>query len=226
LRSIHDAAREAQVHVVTGDTKVVERGKADGLYVNTAGIGLVEHDLDIGPESVRPGDRILVSGDLGRHGMAVMSRREGLEFESAIESDCAPVAATVQELLDRDVRIHCLRDLTRGGLAAALHEIARAARVDVVLEETRLPVQDAVRNACEIFGLDPIYSANEGRFVLFVPEQATPAAEEILRAAESTAATVGEVVASSSGGNVTMRTALGVERFVDLPSGEQLPRIC
>jgi hydrogenase expression/formation protein HypE len=226
LRSIRDAAREAAVHVVTGDTKVVERGKADGVFVNTAGVGIVEHDLDVAPESVRPGDVLLLSGDIGRHGMAVMSTREGLGFVSSIESDCAPVAVPVLDLLERGVRVRCLRDLTRGGLAAALHEIARAAGVAVTIDEERVVVRDDVRNACEIFGLDPLYVANEGRFVAFVEAQDAALAEEILRGFERSAGIVGRVGERRERGVVTMRTALGFERFVDLPSGEQLPRIC
>jgi len=156
----------------------------------------------------------------------VMSRREGLEFESEILSDCAPVTATVRALLESGIRVHCLRDLTRGGLAAALHEIVRSARISVALEESHIPVWGAVRSACEIFGLDPIYSANEGRFAAFVAAGDAGKALEILRADDPNAAEIGGVVRADTGAAVTMRTSLGIERFVDLPSGDQLPRIC
>ncbi len=168
VRSMQDAAQRCGVQIVTGDTKVVDKGKGDGLFINTAGIGVVEHELSICPTSVKPGDVLLVNGDLGRHGMAIMAVREGLEFESAIESDSASVADVVLALLKDGIEVHCLRDLTRGGLASALNEIAPAAKVRIQIEEKLVPVREDVRSACEILGLDPLHVACEGRFVAFV----------------------------------------------------------
>lgn len=226
-QSLAEAARACEVSIVAGDTKVVDRGKGDGLYLNTTGIGILEHALDIRPASVRPGDAVLVSGDLGRHGMAVMAVRAGLEFESEIESDSAPLSRVVQALLRRNLEIHCLRDLTRGGLASALNEIAATARVGVTLDEAEVPVREDVRGACEVLGLDPLYVANEGRFVVFLPEREAELALEILRAHEvcREARRVG-FVHEDPQPPVTLLTTLGVHRVVDMLSGEQLPRIC
>lgn len=227
VASMQRAAEAAGVTVVTGDTKVVDRGKGDGLYVNTAGVGLVEHPGAIAPASVRPGDIVLLSGDIGRHGMAVMTAREGLEFESTIESDCAPVAAPALALLDAGLDVHCLRDLTRGGLASAVVEIATAAGVHVHLDEAAIPVREDVRGACEVLGFDPCYVANEGRFVAFVAPQHADRALAILRAHEvsATAVPIGAVRASAQG-LVTICSAIGATRVMDMLSGEQLPRIC
>src|SRR3989338_5523907 len=171
--SMRRAAEEAGVQIITGDTKVVDKGKGDGLFINTAGIGLVESAYSIAPAQVRPGDAILLSGDLGRHGIAIMAVREGLEFETVIESDSAPVAPLVLALLAAGVDVRCLRDLTRGGLASALNEIAESAGVTMTIDERLIPVRDDVRGACELLGFDPLYVANEGRFVAFVaPEDA------------------------------------------------------
>ena len=169
--SMREAARKCGVQIVTGDTKVVDKGKGDGLFINTTGIGVIEHGQQILPQNVRPGDAVLVSGDLGRHGMAIMAVREGLQFESAIESDSAPVADVVLDLLQAGIEIHCLRDLTRGGLASALNEIAEAAGVTHRVEEKLIPVREEVHAACEMLGLDPLHVANEGRFVAFVAER-------------------------------------------------------
>jgi hydrogenase expression/formation protein HypE len=221
VASMQQAAAEAGVTIVTGDTKVVDKGKGDGLYINTAGIGLIEHDLTITPQQVRPGDVVILSGDIGRHGMAVMAVREGLEFESQIESDCAPVAAEILALLDASVEVHCLRDLTRGGLATAMVEISQAAQVRIHIEECAIPVNEDVRGACEILGLDPMYVANEGRFVAFVaPEDI----EQTLRILGSAARVIGFV--SSGDSRVTLHSAIGAARIVSMLSGEQLPRIC
>ena len=165
---MQDAARRAGIRIVTGDTKVVDKGKGEGLYLNTAGIGVVEHSLTIAPRSVRPGDAILVNGDIGRHGMAIMAVREGLEFESTIQSDSASVSDLVQQLLGAGIALHCLRDLTRGGLAAALNEIAETAHTRIAVQEKNIPVREEVHAACEILGLDPLHVACEGRFVAFV----------------------------------------------------------
>ena len=223
VQSMQAAAEAAGVKLVTGDTKVVDRGKGDGLYVNTAGIGLIEH----GRVVARPGDVVILSGDIGRHGMAVMAARENLEFESAIESDCAPLVAPVMDLLDAGVDVHCLRDLTRGGLASALVEIARAANLPIHVHETAIAVREDVRAACEILGFDPLYVANEGRFVAFVPADDAERALRILRRHEvsADALSIGAVCAGSDG-LVTLRSSIGATRVVALLTGEQLPRIC
>ena len=230
VRSMKKAADAAGIQLVTGDTKVVDKGKGDGLFINTAGIGIVEHRLVIAPASVRTGDAVLLSGDLGRHGMAIMSVREGLEFESPIESDCAPLAPPVRALLQAGIRIHCLRDLTRGGLSSALNEIADLSQSQIAIDETAIPVCEAVRGACEILGLDPLYVANEGRFVAFVPEEDCERALLILRqhSVSSQAVAIGRIdpVPAGSKGRVTVKSAIGVSRILDRLTGEQLPRIC
>jgi len=227
VASMRAAAQAAGVQLVTGDTKVVDRGRGDGLYVNTAGVGLVEHERVIAPASVRPGDVVLVSGDIGRHGMAVMAVREGLTFESDIDSDCAPLVEPVFALLDAGIDVHCLRDLTRGGLASALVEIARAAAVHVRVDEAAIPVREDVRGACEILGFDPLYVANEGRFIAIVPAADAAQALDVLQAVPvSAGARVIGTVSDQPAGCVTERSVIGATRVVDLLSGEQLPRIC
>ncbi|MFZ0888822.1 MAG: hydrogenase expression/formation protein HypE, partial [Candidatus Binataceae bacterium] len=168
VASMREAARKAGVELVTGDTKVVDRGKGDGVFINTAGIGLVPGGVRVAPARVQPGDAILLSGDIGRHGIAIMSVREGLEFESPIESDCAPLSGPVGALIEAGIDVHCMRDLTRGGLAAALNEIAADAAVGITIDERSISVCEPVRGACEIMGLDPLYVANEGRFIAIV----------------------------------------------------------
>lgn len=226
VESMARAAAEAGVQIVTGDTKVVDRGKGDGVYINTAGIGVIEQDLDISPGSVRAGDVMLVNGDIGRHGIAVMAQREGLEFESTIESDAATVSGLVQELLRKGVEIHCMRDLTRGGLASALNEIAAGAGARLILTEEKIPVRSDVASACEILGLDPLYVACEGRFVAFVPQSSADGALAILKSHPlgRGAATIGRVAPGLPA--VVLQTRLGSSRLVDMLSGEQLPRIC
>lgn len=226
-QSMRKAAIESGVSLVTGDTKVVDKGKGDGVFITTAGVGTVETPLTIAPQSVRPGDVILISGDVGRHGMAILSVREGLTFEGPIESDCAPLVSPVRALLDGGIQVHCLRDLTRGGLASALNEIAMTARVQIDIEESAVPVQEAVRGACEIFGLDPLYVANEGRFIVFVPPGECGRALALLRGNPHGmgAERIGQVVEGSPG-MVTLRSRIGAQRLLDLLSGEQLPRIC
>jgi hydrogenase expression/formation protein HypE len=227
LDSMAETARAAGVFIVTGDTKVVDRGKGDGIYINTAGLGLIDHGAAIAPASVRPGDAVLLNGDIGRHGIAIMAQREGLAFETTIESDCADLSGLVRTLLEAGLEIHCLRDLTRGGLASALIEIAQAAGVSLEIRETAVPVREDVQGACEILGFDPFYVANEGRCVAFLPEDQAERALAILRGHPlgGNAAIIGRV-AGPSGGAVHLRTALGVNRVLDLLSGEQLPRIC
>ena len=223
--SMRDAAARCGVRIVTGDTKVVDTGQGDGLFINTAGIGVVEHTLSIAPGRVRTGDAVLVSGDLGRHGMAVMSVREGLEFQGKIESDSAPVSDLVQELLAAGVEIHCLRDLTRGGLAGALNEIAQAARQRIMIDENSVPVREDVHAACELLGLDPLQVACEGRFAAFVPAKDADRALDIMRQHEAGAGRIGAVEAGDPP-LVLLKSALGATRILDMPSGEQLPRIC
>ncbi|MGQ9889392.1 MAG: hydrogenase expression/formation protein HypE [Aggregatilineales bacterium] len=227
VQSVQAAAQAAGVQIATGDTKVVDHGKGDGVFINTAGIGLIEHDLEIAPASVRAGDAILLSGDIGRHGIAIMAQREGLAFESEIASDCAPLVEPVRLLIEAGVSVRCLRDLTRGGLGSALIEIAEAAKLHLHIDERAVPVRDDVRSACEILGLDPLFVANEGRFVVFVAPEDADRALAILRAhrLSENAARVGEVRGNRPG-LVTLRSAIGADRVVDMLSGEQLPRIC
>jgi hydrogenase expression/formation protein HypE len=227
VASMREAADACGVPIVTGDTKVVDRGKGDGVFINTAGIGVVEHGLRIEPRAVQPGDAVVLSGDIGRHGMAIMAVREGLEFESTIESDCAPLAEPVLDLVRSGVEVHCLRDVTRGGLASALNEIASAAGVGITIDERQVSVREDVRGACEILGFDPMYVANEGRFVAFVPASAADRTVERLRAhtVSAGAAIVGRVTGSDAG-LVAVRSLLGASRVLDMLSGEQLPRIC
>ncbi len=221
------AARDADVRLVTGDTKVVERGHGDGLYVNTSGIGRVPDGVDIKPQRAAPGDAVIVSGSIGDHGMAVMSVREGLSFETVLESDSAALGGLVAEMLDASPEIHVLRDPTRGGLASSLNEIAGAAGVGIEIDEGKLPVHPQVRSACEILGLDPVYVANEGKLVSVLPEAAAAAVLERMRThplgAES--AIVGRVT-DRHPGMVVARTGIGGTRVVDMQVGEQLPRIC
>jgi hydrogenase expression/formation protein HypE len=225
--SMSAAATRCGVQIITGDTKVVDKGKGDGVFINTAGIGIVEHDLKITPQNVQPGDVVLVSGDLGRHGMAIMAVREGLQFESAIESDSAPVHEIVRELLKAGIEIHCLRDLTRGGLASALNEIAEASRVRIEIVEKSVPVREDVHAACEMLGLDPLHVACEGRFMALIAAGDADRALQIMRSHElgRGSATIGRV-AESSEPLVTLKSAIGASRILDMPSGEQLPRIC
>jgi len=227
VASMRAAADEVGVQIVTGDTKVVDRGKGDGLYVNTAGIGVVPPGVNVSPARVVAGDAVLVSGDLGRHGIAIMSVREGLSFDGALPSDCASLAGLVEALAEAGDDIHCLRDLTRGGLAAALNEIAEHARVGIELQEAAIPVAAPVAGACELLGLDPLYVANEGRLVAFVPAEAAEGVLEVMRAhsAASQPAIIGTVT-DESPGMVELSGLLGGARIVDLLSGEQMPRIC
>jgi hydrogenase expression/formation protein HypE len=227
VRSMKKAADEAGVNIVTGDTKVVDRGKGDGIFINTAGIGVVGHENRIGPASVGPGDSILLSGDIGRHGMAIMAVREGLELESTIKSDCAPLGELVMQLVEAGIEIHCMRDLTRGGLASVLVEVAEAASVSVRIDERAIPVREDVRGACEILGFDPLYVANEGRFICFVTAESTDRALELMRSHPlGREASLAGTVQERGAGRVTMKSLIGTTRVVDMLSGEQLPRIC
>lgn len=227
VQSLKSSAEAAGVQLVTGDTKVVDKGKGDGVFLNTSGIGVIEHGLAIAPTSVREGDSVLLSGDVGRHGIAIMAMREGLEFESTIETDCAPLHGTVGRLLEAGLKVHCLRDLTRGGLATALIEIAETSKLQVAIEEMAIAVHDDVAGACEVLGFDPLYLANEGRMVAFVPEPETDKALEIMRSGPGGeyASRIG-TVKTYAPGLVTMKSRIGTTRIVDMLSGEQLPRIC
>ncbi|MGH1478624.1 MAG: hydrogenase expression/formation protein HypE [Geminicoccales bacterium] len=227
VSSMRRSATAANVTIVTGDTKVVERGKADGIFITSSGIGRMMTPHPIQPQAVRAGDVVIVSGDLGRHGIAVLAARENLGFESAIESDCAPLADPVLALLEAGIAVHCLRDLTRGGLASAMVEIAEAAGVAIELDEVGIPVREDVRAACELLGFDPIHVANEGRFVAIVaPEDADHALETLKGHATTADSRIVGQVTSAPAGRVTMTGAIGGSRIVDMLSGEQLPRIC
>ncbi len=225
--SMRDAARRCGIQIITGDTKVVDKGKGDGLFINTTGIGVIEHSLNIAPQSVQPGDAVLLSDDVGRHGMAIMAVREGLQFESTIESDSAPVHEIVLGLFKAGIEIHCLRDLTRGGLASALNEIAEAAAVRIAVTEDSIPVREDVHAACEVLGLDPLHVANEGRFIAFVAAKDAGRALQIMRRHEvsSGAAAIGQITGKAEP-LVVLKSRIGASRILDMPSGEQLPRIC
>jgi hydrogenase expression/formation protein HypE len=227
VHSMQQAARHAGVQIVTGDTKVVDKGKGDGIFINTSGVGVVEQPCHIAPDQVRPGDVLILNGDIGRHGIAIMAVREGLEFESAVQSDSAPLASLVLALLAAGVEIHCLRDLTRGGLASALNEIGATACVSITIDECLIPVREDVQGACEILGFDPLYVANEGRFIAFVAPTDAERAFHIMRAHPlgGGASIVGCVIDSASA-PVIMKSRIGTRRIVDMISGEQLPRIC
>jgi hydrogenase expression/formation protein HypE len=225
--SMARACIKAGVQIAAGDTKVVERGHGDGVYINTTGIGVIPAGVDIAPTNARPGDLIIVSGTLGDHGIAIMSVREGLGFESEIKSDTVPLNGLVAEMLAVTREIHCLRDATRGGLSAVLNELAVASNVGIEFEEEKVPVRPAVNAACEMLGLDPFYIANEGKLVAFVPETV---AEEILAVMRNNeygknAVIIGRVT-DEHPGLVVATTTIGGSRVVDLPAGELLPRIC
>jgi len=227
VRSLAATAEATGVALVTGDTKVVDRGKGDGVFINTAGVGMIAPGVDIAPARIAPGDAILLSGDIGRHGIAIMAVREGLEFETTIESDCANLAPLVGDLLEAGVEVHCLRDLTRGGLASALVELAEVRGLRLRIEEAAIAVSEDVAGACEILGLDPLHVANEGRFVAFVAAADADRAVERLRAHPlgAGARRIGTVTDGAEP-IVTMTSLIGANRIVDMLSGEQLPRIC
>lgn len=228
VASMAKAAEAIGLQIVTGDTKVVERGKGDRIYINTAGVGEIIVGHPIQPSSVQENDCVLLSGDIGRHGMAIMAKREGLDFETTIESDSAHLWPAVEALIAEGIAIRCMRDLTRGGLAAAMHEISATSGKPILLDEKRIPCDEAVLGACEILGLDVLHVANEGRFAVFVAEGDAPRALEILRREApggEQAAIIGRV-GSGAVAEVRLRSVIGVERILDRPSGEQLPRIC
>lgn len=229
IASMKTTAEEVGIEIVTGDTKVVEHGKGDGLYINTSGIGVIDHSLEVSPFSIEPGDAIILSGDIGRHGVAILSVREGLEFEGSIESDCAHLTVLVNSLIKENISIHCLRDLTRGGLATALIELAETSRLTLTIDESSIPVTPQVRGACEILGLDPMYIANEGRFIAIIKSTDAEKALSILQnhPLGMSAVSLGRVEQGPpSKGKVLARSQFGGLRLVEKFSGEQLPRIC
>ncbi len=227
VHSMSEAARDAGVQLVTGDTKVVNRGKGDKIFISTTGIGVVEKPVNISADRAHPGDMIILSGYIGDHGMAILSQRENLEFEGVIESDCAALHTLVSEMLDVCPNICCLRDPTRGGVATVLNEIAGRSKVGMLLSETIIPIRETVRGACEILGLDPLYVANEGKLVAIVPPDSANAIVEKMRQNPlgQNACIVGEVVEDHNN-LVLMKTEIGGIRVVDTLFGEQLPRIC
>ncbi len=227
VASIQKAAEEAGVKIITGDTKVVSRGNADRLFINTTGIGVVPEGVNISGSNARPGDKMVLSGNIGDHSIAVLSKREGLSFATDLESDCAPLGSLVAEMLAASSNIHCLRDPTRGGLAATLNEIAGQSGVGIRIEEEKIPVREEVLGACEMLGLDPLYLANEGKLVAVVPAQDAEAVLKAMRVScyGKEAAIVGEVSAEHPG-RVVMKTGLGTSRIIDMLVGDPLPRIC
>ncbi len=227
VESVQQAAQEAGVKIVTGDTKVVHRGSADKLFINTAGIGIIPEGVDISGSNAIPGDKVLLSGPIGDHGIAVLSQREGLSFSTRLKSDCAPLESLVAEMLNASPHIHCLRDPTRGGLATTLNELARQSKVSIRIEEEKIPVREEVLAACEMLGFDPLYVANEGRLVAIVPAED---GDKVLHAMRGNhygkeASLIGDVRAEHPG-RVVMKTRLGASRIVDMLVGDPLPRIC
>ncbi len=227
VQTMGAAAQKAKVRIVTGDTKVVDKGKGDGVFINTSGIGIIPKDVCIAPNLAEVGDVVIVSGEIGLHGIAVMSEREGLEFDAPIESDCANLNFLVEEMLQVTKEIHVLRDPTRGGIASALNEIARSSNVGIRLQENKIPVPKIVRAACELLGLDSFYVANEGKLIAILPRKFADEMLEKMQRNElgKNAAIIGEVVKEHVG-MVTLKTGIGGTRVVDMQLGEQLPRIC
>ncbi len=228
VQSMQNAAQKVGVPIVTGDTKVVDRGKGDGVFINTAGIGMIPAHIRVAPQRAQPGDLVLLSGAIAVHGIAIMSVREGLDFETQLQSDSAPLHDIVARVLEvAGEHVHVLRDPTRGGVASTLNEIAASAKVGIRLQETQIPIDDAVRGACEILGFDPLYVANEGKFLAIVAREV---AEQVLATMQAhplgkQSAIIGEVVADHPG-KVYLKSRIGGMRVVDMLSGEQLPRIC
>jgi hydrogenase expression/formation protein HypE len=227
LQSMQTAAAEAGVQIVAGDTKVVQRGNADGLYITTSGIGLISTSLNIGGSRAQPGDLVLISGTIGDHGIAVLEARNELGFTSGVQSDVAPLNGLIGELLQAGCRLHVLRDPTRGGLATTLNEIAQQSKVGIMLQENAIPIQPAVAAACEMLGFDPLYIANEGKLVAILPSADAERALDIMKTNPlgSRAVRIGEVIPEPPG-RVLLKTVIGTTRVVDVLSGELLPRIC
>lgn len=227
LKSIKSAAIRANVQIITGDTKVVDKGKGDGIFINTSGVGVIEHSQTISPAKIKAGDKIILNGDIGRHGIAIMAVREGLKFESEIKTDSAPLNGIVNNLIEGGVKINCMRDLTRGGLSSALNELSESSNLKIQIDENAIPVNEDVHGACEILGLDPLYVANEGRFIVILPEGEVDSALEIMHSHElgRDACVIGEI-GDYPEKIVTMKNKVGTYRIIDMLSGEQLPRIC
>ena len=227
VKSIKAAAEEAGVNIVTGDTKVVNRGSVDKLFINTSGIGVVPPGIDISGANAKIGDKVILSGAIGDHGIAVMSQREGLKFSVPVQSDCAPLNKLVSQMLEASSRIHCLRDPTRGGLATTLNELAKQSKVGIRIEEDNIPVRDGVRAACELLGFDPLYVANEGKLVaIAAPSDAEKVLAKMKRNHYAADASIIGEVTDEHKGKVIIKTRLGASRIVDMLSGELLPRIC
>jgi len=227
VNSLRQAATSAGVQIVTGDTKVVEKGKGDGLFINTTGIGLVSQELDLSADCARPGDKVLLSGSIGEHGIAILAQREGLEFETQIQSDSAALHTLVADMLSVSHDIRCMRDPTRGGVSSTLNEIAQQSKVGIEVDESELPIHEQVRGACELLGLDPLYVANEGKLIAIVaPEAAASVLQAMRQHPLGREAQIVGTVTNSHPGTVVMRTPLGTTRVVDMLSGDQLPRIC
>ena len=226
MDSMNIAARCSGVTLVTGDTKVVDKGKGDGIFINTAGIGIVEHNLNISPYEVKDGDVIILNGEIGEHGIAIMAVRENLSFESNVKSDTTSLSEIVNKIIKTNAIVHCFRDLTRGGLGSALNEIVGAAKVSIEIYEENILVRKEVQGACEILGLDPIYIANEGKFITIVPEKDAGKILEVMKQDKEgkNAKVIGKVKKGDS--MVSMKTAFGTNRIIDMLTGEQLPRIC
>jgi hydrogenase expression/formation protein HypE len=227
INSIQKACEEAEVKVITGDTKVVNRGSADKLFINTTGIGIIPEGINISASNAMVGDKIILSGPIGDHEIAILTQREGLKFETSLQSDCAPLNKLVADMIEVSKEIHCLRDPTRGGLASTLNEFAKKSNVGVKIEENKVPVNETVRAACELLGFDPLYLANEGKLVAVVALQE---AEKILAKMHQNkygaqAAIIGEIVDEHLG-KVVMKTCFGSSRIIEMPAGELLPRIC
>ncbi|PIE61830.1 MAG: hydrogenase expression/formation protein HypE [Desulfobacterales bacterium] len=227
LESMAAAAKKAGVRIVTGDTKVVPRGKADKIFINTSGVGMIPEGVDVSGDRAMPGDKVILSGTIADHGITILSEREGLKFDSDVKTDSAPLNHMVKSILDSDAHVHVLRDPTRGGVGTTLNEIAAQSGVGIRLFEDRLPVRSAVKGTCELLGFDPLYVANEGKLIAIVPTEDAASVLEIIKQDEfgKDAAIVGEITAEDAG-RVTLQTLIGGTRIVDMLTGEQLPRIC
>lgn len=227
VHSMKVASEEAGVMIVTGDTKVVEKGSADQIFINTAGVGFIEEGVHLSSSNVKPGDRVIVSGFMGDHGISVITEREGLGFREKVASDCAPLNRLVKKMLQFNPSIHCLRDPTRGGLATSINEIAQQSKVGICIEEASIPIRESVRGVCEMLGFDPLYVANEGKLVAFVESKIAERILGVLKADEMgvDSAIIGEVV-SEPKGKVILKTSIGGSRILDMLTGDLLPRIC
>jgi hydrogenase expression/formation protein HypE len=227
VKDMQKACERAGVMLVTGDTKVVEKGKGDKIFINTSGIGTIGDGIAIDPKNVRPGDKIIINGNIGSHGIAILSVREGLAFETTVTSDTAPLNGLVQDMLNVTKKIRWMRDPTRGGVSSTMNELAKASGAGIVLHETELPLEESVKAACEILGLDPLYVANEGKVIAVVPPDEADAVLEAVRANPlgANARIIGEIT-DENRGYVLLKTSIGGNRVVDMLAGEQLPRIC